>query len=1290
MSLVFSRDQFFNQAKIVSIKLFRAKMLDALVGTLLSVTQKQGVSIPMDIDDLEVSDADVLSGTTRSKTPGITALNNMKTKSATNNPLNWQRVDPTTYIDNLREFRKNFKKAYTTKMQAFIGALKNPDTFQNVIMEQDITLYSQITALSRDLTFNNSCNLTISLVQLRELRQTMSGTATGLYKTQAEQRIGLVSVPRENDVIEIIVEYPSGILDRAFIGLVASVEQIEDRGQITAINITCAGLSKLLIVNRMVTDRAVISQFEDGEIAQVGLSVMSTGTFAENTVDQIFTTVMASQLALTTSHSKIRGSLKTRLMTERSLALTSQSVLNARIQELTKYITYRSQEKINEVNTAYDQLLESIQDAVDNDATEGLGFKSIAQIQTAIASKLKVQIFSWDLNSDQKDLLQSRLADAQLDTRLRYLNEAIATESEKPPEQDQDEGTKVLKIGYSFDRFVFSDADAFQLVYIPLITMMMVRSRKLPADPMNRKRTYSNRTVAIFSGRQATAYDYLIRKGFQLFFSQLKTPNSLLEEIRTKAKFMVYENQLGQIVCEIPRYNEFVADLPEPGDETAEKIEDFIIMNPSNLRVMRQDMDMLSRVDVRGYAALLGELPTGTATWGQYTDIAVMSKYGTRAEAPIYNPNTSFEPKSRLFFAAVELIAQNARTRTMSCTVIADRPYKTGRLYFVSRRSLDMVAGGPSGMVTAPVTIDGYVGYLQKVDMTIAHGSPMSYNLSFSFVRRARLLEVKDSKGNVVSYVANFRILPDIAKLMDVMEEAYWQAKTDLGIFGREALKPTSPRTAKVWEHDVEGQYYVSDIYPNTDSNKKLLSMNYIREREDGDQPYEPFVTTSSREGHHSQLPPNTRRDIDGDKLTAVIRVEDCSDGLKAPLIDSLCAIDMRLRATNRAILACKNRISKASIATQEMNVKNRLLKPIYLPTETINPFYRLAGLDGLSMKLIDPHAPDLSPPEGVVNSGMFLGNNHLITTSDFSLASGDPVRLDKSAYSFVILKIHPEIHSGQSMLPDMTASANQLKNGTTKSAIVAYVSAVTSHTVSSTVVNNAINNLPAGDDRVYLPVLFHGSYANELASFVAVIDPGIPLTIYDAAGMPASIYEKFSTFRFPAVATVEPNAPTEKAIKHSSGEAIDITLFPWYARTGLILHKHDFPKAGYILGPDYICYDQLNPEHPHDRLYSMFFKRPVMVKRRIPTKPQAEGTIAVGAPTSKTQFQGSEVTEITKTLLEVCHDLAFRISKKDSDNQKDVAQKTFENMIKAIGIEEYFKFTDLNPEDQVFYHLEI
>ena len=1250
--------------KIVSIKLYRAKLINRIVGTPIDTTEEP-VNIPHDVDDLEASDEVVLSGVDPAD-PAHKAAENIR-ESGSINPLNWQRSGDPNYLKNLRTFRRAVKDIYAKEVRKLVGAVQNPNTFANEVTEVDLTPFTTINSIVRDLEFGNRCGLVISLIEARN-----SPASSSLFAVEKNLMSNLEAVPRENDVVEILAQYPDGRVDRWFLGLVSIVEFTEQNKEITSISVTCHGISKLLQVNKLVIDRSVFSQFEDGAMPQNNISFFG-GTFKEKTVDEIFASLMISQMA-TSPTVNTRSSSQTRLMIEITAASESWSVLENRVRELLRFVSKNTE---LEIDRSYKDEHDAVFALVTED--DQLGYWPIKAVRDNLDNFVKPSnlLFLNELSAnesveDAKNILLYRLAIVQYDRRVELIRRAGGLlERAMNSEGDRER----IQIDFSFDQGIFASEDQFQLIYVPLVTMMAVRARS--DAKINQKGV-----IARFNGRRARAYDLMVRQSNKEYFSQISSPNDVLGEVRSNAKFVVYENEMNQVVCEIPRYNEFGAD---PGED----IKDFIIVNPSRMTVSREDVNMMARQDMRGYQPIIGGAePVGRFLMGQFTDPAVLVRYGMRVDTPAYNPNIASitDNSSPFLFAALELVVKNARTRMMTVEVAADRPYRTGRLYFVARESLERMVGGPQSFEKSePLRIQGYIGYLQNYETKYQHGNPITHTLTFLWVRKARLLPVLNQQNRTVNYVANFRYLPDIGGFMDLLEKFRTEGRLSENAFGDQPIDAPKGTAEILRDSELEDWYYAAKIRLTKWS--ALLSLDFLSEPT---QQQDIRITTSPFQLHHRTLAPANGT---VDRL-AVIKVDDTGEGLQSDLVNAIAYIDVSLRRLNIAATASPNLNPYCPVSNSSaLTAKRTIFRVVYVPNKTINPFYRLVGLNGLTMTLIHPHNENWSIIKEVIQvkaggtGNIAVPRDLGILQGDFSIAAGSPFRADDATPNFVILQFSPRSVNSQTTF---LASANEIKRKT--SSISETVRTASGGLISGETVSEVIKSLSNedADPSQYVVAIFHGPY-NKDSSLLSLVDPGIPLSIYDAA------HTSVSTFDFPSTIDIGDDADKlgENQQKHAQGNAIDLTIFPWIARTGLRLapiNPSSLRGSSYVLQAKY-CGEVEDGGHTHSVLNDPVPK-PIMVKvedfvllgQISPTSPNANDYKNIYRADNN-RFV-AEKQWIESPLRDLCDKI--RVVRKNSPDEITKAETAFQKMLDDTGISPYMLLTDLAENDCRMWHLEV
>lgn len=1233
------------QTKVKSIKVYRAQLLDSIVGKPLAIGDAQEVSVPYDIDDLDVSEQNAtgILNKTSTNQEYLAGLRDI----ATLNPLNWQNAGSTQYTTDLKSFSSALKQEYTKAIKGLVAGINDDAKFKEQVIEVDVTQYSSIKSITRDLNFNNIAIISVSLPQLRSVAPTtaFSGTLPPLARPEF--------IPKENDVVEIIMQYPDGAEDRVFLGMVGLINMSERYGDITELTLTCYGLAKMLTTNMMVADRGVVSQFEDGSLSETGLSVWSTNAFAGSSVQEIFSFIMQNQLATRPTDLDANTDERYRLSIETSIMANSGAALEARFRELSTLLGEATIQIIERrVNTkTVDNGLEFI-DGVQFDANrDGFGNQTVESLKegvqettNAISRRFPTEVAT----SDEREVATILLVQAQLKER----DISISDRLHRLDREIQDASTPLplLRFNFKFNTTAFTDITEFQLLYVPLITMMVIRGRQS-------SKQFDGNLVGQFRGKQANAFDILIRTGFRLYFSQLQTPAQILDGLRTTAKFQVYENELNQIIAEIPRYNDFAAD-------NGENIEDFIINNPLSTNISRQDMNLVSRVDVKAYIPFIGAQDNALII-GQYTDAAALSRYGMRAQDPVYNPNVGLDTLTPNIFSAIETTIRNADTRTATVEVNADRRYRLGRLYFVRRETLDTLLGDAPDDKTTPTILDGYVGYLYGYDTNITAGSPITHTLAFKYVRKAKLI-VAANADNVSTVVADFKILPDISGLIDIIEEGVKDGTITKEKFVGQTPQPP-PEEANTRNAPKE-----ENIYTTTVNIPSVFSS---------------FINLADT--HHKFIPPN---DVDT-KQISVLRVGDTGGGIKKELVRALHIIDTRIRPFNKTLFTTSLTVN--NLGSTALTNKRAVFTAKYIPTFEINQLYKLTSLVGMKVSFIDAVNPILTKTMASVTSMGTFTDNTGAAINAVVFANG-PIAASSTANRFAVLALSVQNFSEimatilpssgfaaanltralLKMITDIPAElTSSVKARDTGDVSATNINLFTSTEVKSafrqniinkaqalepalsdTEINTVIDKLPdnitsanGSTARVLLPVILYGS---SLTSNVIVnnANPGLPFSLYDAGVC--------NPFKFDTVEDLTKDAGNfGKA--HSRGIAIDVTLLPYFARIGMFLK--DF--SPYILDKGY---------HPS----AVGSHNQMMTDIGIDTNIGVTiATLVMNNPRSPFQTI-SQAWTIAQT------DPSIIMKGMDSPNASN-------DILTKIGVSSVITTSDLSPADRRIYHIE-
>jgi hypothetical protein len=1164
-------NDFRQNAVVQSIEIIRARFLDDIV------FEKVGdpkVLVPNDIDDFDLSSDYIQALINSGKTPQE-VLDIMRVGEAAagpagpdqpdpalsgvSNPLRWQRSTDAKYLETFIKFLQGIKTLISDKAKTTITEAKtgDPTAPEGVFKYQDVKAYSVIKGIQMDMSFNNQASLEISLSKLREI-----------HGQEAE----LAWTPRENDLLVITLMFPDGVPRQIFSGLITGVSLTKAYGAITSINVIAYGISKQLVVNKMVSDRAVITQFEQGEQAQTGLTPWSN-YFANQTIDSIFAFLMNNEMGMQVVLDSLSKNQKMTLLDiERQSLLSMQSRAQASRNNLIKVLS-----DTGGAMNKYIHEDKSVNNKTpDENATDyGKTQPQLGLTITNVDAELNRIASAWLLNiagakpefADPNQLLFGKLVLflTEIESRVRGIDaeaSALREAEEKSPPV-----TANLSYDMKFNENAFSSIALFQMTYLPLMTMALWN-------------IWRDSTIAKFRGKRAVAYELAIRNSFNLFFSQLQSPSTVLNSIKSTAKYAVYENEDGQIVAELPRYNEFIAD-------DGERIEDFIINNPmGQMEVVRQDLDLVTRLDSKQYIPMVDYL-SYTFTSRQFTDIAVLSKYGMRTDAPIYNPN-AISSKTAQLYAALEVTIQNANTRTMTMEHPADRKFKSGRLYFIAVGDLNDEGGGPDDVPNFPgTTVDGYVGYLNSFNINVGQGSVIHYSLNFNYVRKAKLLR---ATVPLTATVANFKVLPDLNSLIDALVKAGDEGKTDGGERFPPKTQPTSVSdTAKL----VGNCYVTRRVLKDKITGDGLFSVApYMIEK------FPILFKTAQASIPSADAPSYQLNDGDNTPSAPIVLKNSFSgtgsDGaaLTSDLAWTLYFLDARVRTYNYILYRDNSRLDLPPINVPARNY----FRAIYIPSIAVNPWYYMVNPISLNLQIINPNVSATPLNVGEVTSFNIPHDNADKGRVDDLRVNfvGNPIDVDSTDYMFAIMMLN-DSHLSTSGLFSVSGALSAIKGSGVPSTTVSLTGTVNNFnglmyspaTIKSAagIANmkaaiNGIAGLSAAQktrlasevdfavqqmktevvsvfpESIFLPIVIKGPLDSNF--IVPKVVPGVPFTLIDIADM--------SPVLLPGNTSVEKKRKLS-ADEHAQGRAVDITLSPFYAMTGLALKPGSpYPITGGIM----------------------------------------------------------------------------------------------------------------------------
>jgi len=620
-----------------------------------------------------------------------------------------------------------------------------PGTFSETIRNFKTELANCLKSLSIDENLITQTCITeyvLSITDFSTSLNSLENAATLIFdnKKLKDKDLNII----ENDVVEIVVHYPEGSKP-IFYGFVTNVSIRESYGHVVEYVVACAGISKFLYLSRVIQDPAIVSQFEQGiELEKKELTVFSHFFNNLNVVklfDWVMTRVFGCQ-PTPTSRSDARSKYLTNLILyqvlQNYIAELNGIFEQFKISDLkfprytdtaTKYKKILLDKGLNtqENPTAYDYLIDGKFIVTTSDTPP-------KQTVSPQYTKQGIHVFVQALGIASQ--YYKNVSDIK---RKEY--DQLKTLAETP-------STIPYRLEYRFDLDKFKVPNSFQFSFTLLLLYALVRKKSSYSqyifDDPNLKDV-----IAIYDtadDQQYKVYNIALISAFEYFYSQVTSPNNLLNDIRTVSFYDVFEDRPGIIRCRPPRYNVWLEDD---------------VIDPNNIiefSKFRNDAQLVSRVDYKFMFPYYETLPY---LGGRFSDIDTLVKYGLRADAPKSNPNV-VSPILGHFWSALDLIRSNIATRVCKVNVVADREYKLGCLYFIPNKGVteqDILDAESRG------TVVGIVGYVNSISTTIAYGTVSTHSLELIYVRKAEKVKMPDGTEKL-----NFYRIPDLETFMQWME----------------------------------------------------------------------------------------------------------------------------------------------------------------------------------------------------------------------------------------------------------------------------------------------------------------------------------------------------------------------------------------------------------------------------------------------------------------------------------------------------------------------------------------
>lgn len=206
---------------------------------------------------------------------------------------------------------------------------------------------------------------------------------------------------------------------------------------------------------------------------------------------------------------------------------------------------------------------------------------------------------------------------------------------------------------------------------------------------------------------RSPAMQLLLARSISLFYPELKTPEEILNSIKSTAYLEIYDDRPGVIRMRPPKYNtlnlnpEPVIDFVTQEDgQNSSAVDDTVTLalqsgksynlnkrftiDPGDIldySIVRHDEALQTRSDHELMMPMYGAPMNGYSV-GHYTDPTGLIRYGLRTAGLVQNPMCQ-TPELGGVLSAVHLAYLNRNTRAITINVRNSREFRMGQLYFI-------------------------------------------------------------------------------------------------------------------------------------------------------------------------------------------------------------------------------------------------------------------------------------------------------------------------------------------------------------------------------------------------------------------------------------------------------------------------------------------------------------------------------------------------------------------------------------------------------------------------------
>ena len=412
----------------------------------------------------------------------------------------------------------------------------------------------------------------------------------------------------------------------------------------------------------------------------------------------------------------------------------------------------------------------------------------------------------------------------------------------------------------------------------------------------------------------------------------------------------------------------------------------------------------------------------------------------------------------------------------------------------------------------------------------------------------------------------------------------------------------------------------------------------------------------------HPQVQKLIRR-IVPPQIVPVARRDDIAGPLSHSMINVLHLLDLRLRALNKPLFA--NILGKNDT---EKKMKSLFFQALYIPTARMNPAYRISTLTGFELYVLQTTSTQYLDFTG--NKKIISAAPHLANTTEALptiIFAGPPIRLSDT-YSLVFLSLESSA-TNRILIDGKTIDVTKgqtLSSTNTRHLLTRQITDILTGKVDPdpylTQFNQMCNDVAELIESRLIPVIIKGPLTSSLV--LANSTPGVSFSLIDIAN-----YSRI-LFQGSKVAMNSATGSGHNTLAHSTGDAVDISLAPFYAVTGYILRE-----------------DPANLPHVFDRNYRASGLHQQLQTKNInvwiPKSTQNERDVVTAIPTN-TQYAQSKVS------MPLIH-IPLNIQPIPGDTSATNVQLLFTQLFAEIGYPAFYSdiMSDLPSKDQVWHHIE-